>query len=98
NPAVCDQSGRVPMFWLPSGLVHVRLTDSSGVVQVDTTMQVLGPSSGGGGGGSTIDPTTIAATGDIKYRATNESLTGWVILNGQPIGSATSGASQRANS
>src|SRR6185437_13436948 len=27
-----------------------------------------------------------------------ESLTGWVILNGQTIGSATSGASQRANS
>jgi hypothetical protein len=37
------------------------------------------------------------ATGDVKYRFTNEILTGWVILNGQTIGSAASGASQRAN-
>jgi hypothetical protein len=27
---------------------------------------VIGPSSGGGGGGGTVDPTTIATTGDVK--------------------------------
>ena len=97
NPLSCDQGGRIPMFWLANGLIHVRLTDASGVVQVDTTMQVLGPSSGGGGGGGTVDPTSVASTGDIKFRPTAETLTGWVILNGQNIGSATSGATQRAN-
>jgi hypothetical protein len=100
NPLACDQNGRLPMFYLANGAVHVRLTDSSGIVQFDyPTMQVLGPSSGGGGGGGggTVDPTTIAATGDIKFRVTSETLTGWVKLNGQTIGSATSGASQLAN-
>jgi hypothetical protein len=97
NPLSCDQSGRVPLFWLANGLIHVRLTDASGVVQVDTTMQVLGPSSGGGGGGGTIDPTTIFATGDIKFRPTSETLAGWVKMNGLTIGSATSGATGRAN-
>lgn len=97
NPLTCDQTGRIPMFWLANGLIHIRLTDSTGVVQLDTTMQVLGPSSGSGGGGSTVDPTTIAATGDVKYRLTSETLTGWVTLNGLTIGSAVSGASGRAN-
>jgi hypothetical protein len=98
NPLTCDQSGRVPLFWLANGLIHVRLTDASGVVQLDTTMQVLGPSSGGGGGGGgTIDPTTIFTTGDIKFRPTSETLSGWVKMNGLTIGSATSGATGRAN-
>jgi len=97
NPLICDQFGRVPMFWLANGLIHVRLTDPSGVVQLDTTMQVLGPSTGSGGGGSTVDPTTIAATGDIKFRMTAETVTGWVKLNSQTIGSASSGATGRAN-
>lgn len=100
NPVTCDQSGRVPQHWLADGLIHIRLTDSSGVVQVDTIMQVLGPSSGGGGGGGgggTVDPTTIASTGDMKFRLDKDAQTGWVRINGLTIGSASSGASERAN-
>lgn len=98
NPLQCDIYGRIPMFWLANGLIHARLLDAGGVQVVDVTMQVLGPSSGSGGGGSTVDPTTIAATGDIKFRMTAETVTGWVKLNGLTIGSATSGATGRANS
>jgi hypothetical protein len=98
NPLVADQFGRIPMFYLADGTVHVRLTDASGVVIFDyPTMQVIGPSSGGGGGGGTVDPTTIASTGDFKWRPTTETLTGWVKANALTIGNATSGASQRAN-
>lgn len=98
-PLVLDANGRVPSFYLANGSIHVRLTDASGVVQFDVLNQlVIGPSSGGGGGGGAVDPTTIASTGDIKFRPTGEFLTGWVKLNGQTIGSAGSGASQRANS
>lgn len=98
NPLVADQYGRIPMFYLADGQVHVRLTDATGVSIFDyPTMQVIGPSSGGGGGGGSIDPTTIAATGDFKWRPTTETLTGWVKANGLTIGNATSGASQRAN-
>jgi hypothetical protein len=96
-PLVLDANGRIPSFYLANGSVHVRLTDSNGVVQFDVASQlVIGPSGGSGGSGG-VDPTTIAATGDVKFRATQEFVTGWVKMNGQTIGNATSGASQRAN-
>jgi hypothetical protein len=97
NPVQCDQTGRVPLFWLADGLIHVRLTDNAGGVILDVTMQVLGPSSGGGGGGGTVDPTTILATGDIKVKYGTGPLTGFVRANGRTIGSAASGATERAN-
>lgn len=97
RPLVLDSNGRVPVFYLASGSVHVRLTDAAGVVQIDTNSLVIGPSGGGGGGGPSVDPTTIASTGDIKFRATGENLTGWVKANGLTIGSAVSGATGRAN-
>jgi hypothetical protein len=96
-PLVLDSNGRIPNFYLANGSVHVRLTDANGVVQFDIpSMLVVGASSGSGGGGS-VDPTTIASTGAIQMRLTSEFLPGWVKLNGQTIGSATSGATQRAN-
>ena len=93
----CDQAGRVPMHWLADGLIHVRLTDSAGLPIVDTTMQVLGPSSGGGGGGGTVDPTTILSTGDVKVKYSTGPLSGFVRFNGLTIGNAVSGATERAN-
>jgi microcystin-dependent protein len=98
-PLPTDAYGRIPMFYLADGFVHARLTDPTGVVLFDyPSMQVTGPSSGGGGGGGgSVDPTTVLSTGDIKFRATSETLTGWVKVNGQTIGSATSGATERAN-
>jgi microcystin-dependent protein len=99
-PMAADQYGRIPMFYLADGQVHVRLTDATGVVIFDyPVMQVVGPSSGGGGGGggSSVDPTTVLSTGDIKFRATSETLSGWLKMNGQTIGNSTSGATQRAN-
>jgi hypothetical protein len=50
-----------------------------------------------GGGGGTVDPTTILATGDMKLVYNTGVLTGFVRANGRTIGSATSGASERAN-
>lgn len=93
----CDQTGRVPMFWLADGLVHVRMTDASGVPIIDTTMQVLGPSSGGGGGGGTVDPTAILTTGDLKGRFGTGAISGFVRCNNLTIGNASSGATERAN-
>lgn len=97
NPVTCDQSGRVPQHWLADGLIHIRLTDSAGLAYVDTTMQVLGPSSGGGGGGSTVDPTTVLQTGDMKARYATGPIAGFVRANGLTLGNATSGATERAN-
>lgn len=97
-PLPADSTGRIPMFYLADGQVHARLTDASGTVQFDyPNMQVIGPSSGGGSGGGGVDPTTVASTGDVKFRMTGEIITGWVKVNGQTIGSAVSGATGRAN-
>lgn len=97
-PLQADQNGRLPFFYLPSGSVHARLTDSAGNPQFDyPNMLVIGGASGGGGGGQAVDPTSIASTGDVKYRLSGENLAGWVILNGLTIGSASSGATGLAN-
>lgn len=96
-PLTLDANGRVPAFYLANGSVHVRLIDVNGVVQFDyPSMLVIGPSGGSSGGGS-VDPTTVLSTGDIKFRATAETLVGWVRLNGLTVGGALSGATERAN-
>lgn len=103
NPMRCDAAGRLPQFFLADGLIKVRITDKNGVPQaypngangIDN-IQVIGPS-GGGGGGGTVDPTTIAATGDMKSAYGTSVLSGWVRVNGRTIGSSTSGATERAN-
>lgn len=97
NPLTCDQSGRIPQHWLADGLIHIRLTDSSGLPIIDTTMQVLGPSSGGGGGGGSVDPTAILATGDVKARYGTGVLSGFVRANGLTIGNVTCGCTERSN-
>jgi hypothetical protein len=96
NPLVTDGNGRIPTLWLADGVYRARLVDASGNVIFDIdNIQTVGNVGGGGGGG--VDATTILATGDIKCRASTGTLTGWVRLNGKTIGSATSGASERAN-
>lgn len=97
NPMVCDSSGRLPQFFLADGQIKIRMTDKFGNPQVSLdNILVIGPSSGGGSG-ATIDPTTIAATGDLKHAYGTQVITGWVRLNGRTIGNASSGATERAN-
>src|SRR5262249_26149935 len=56
NPIILASDGRVPVFYLADGNIHVRLINSSGAQQFDAdNVLVVGPSSGGGGGGS-VDP------------------------------------------
>lgn len=102
-PLVCDAAGRLPQFYLADGTIKIRLTSSAGVNQgyggagtIDG-ITVIGASSGSGSG-TVVDPTTLVATGDLKARYGTGNLTGFVRANGRTIGSATSGASERANS
>lgn len=97
NPITLDASGRVPPFYLADGFIKIRLADSVGntVIAADGLL-VIGPSSGSGGGGG-IDATSVLATGDIKAKYGTGGLAGFVRLNGRTIGSASSGASERAN-
>lgn len=97
NPLTCDAAGRLPQWFVADGLIKVRLITIDGdQVFVGDNLLVIGPSSGGGGGG-TVDPTTIASTGDVKASYSVNPISGWVRMNGRTIGSATSGATERAN-
>lgn len=97
NPVILDAYGRVPQLFCADGQIKVRLTDKNGVQKfVQDNLLIIGASSGGGGGG-TVDPTTILATGDFKMEYNTGPISGFVRCNGRTIGSATSGASERAN-
>ena len=104
-PMLLDAAGRVPQFFLDNTInagVKIRLQDKSGVVQLASDfVLIIGPAGGTGGGGTTVDPSAIYQTGDIKPRygvGVHPGVTpGWVQANGKTIGSITSGASERAN-
>jgi hypothetical protein len=97
NPFVLDASGRIDQLFFADGSIKIRLTDVNGVEKlVKDGLLVVGASSGGGGG-SPVDATTVLATGDLKVRYGTGVLSGFVRCNGRTIGSATSGASERAN-
>lgn len=98
NPIILASDGRVPQIYFADGAIRVRLTDKTGVVQFDQdSILVVGPSGGGGGGGSSVDPSSLFVTRDIKIRWDDVPLTGYVRCNGRTIGSSVSGASERAN-
>lgn len=99
NPVTLDAAGRVPAFYLADGQIKVRLTNADGVPQVEQdNLLVVGPSSGGGGGGGGVDPTTVLQTGAVQAYYGTGTRSGYVRANGRTIGSATSGATERANS
>jgi hypothetical protein len=98
NPIKLDAAGRLPQFFLADGLIKFRLVDKDGVQQFTADgVQIIGPSSGGGGGGGTVDPTTIAQTGDVLWLDVSGTRDGWVRDNGRSLGSASSGATERAS-
>ncbi len=98
NPITLDGAGRVPSFYLADGSIHIRLTNAQGVAQFEEmNLLVVGPSSGGGGGGATVDTAALFQTGDVIWLDQAGTRAGWVRDNGRTIGSAVSGASERAN-
>lgn len=97
NPMVADATGRLPIFYVADGTYRVRLVDQTGILIYDYPQVASIGASSSGGGGSSVDPTTVAQTGDEIFRKVGGLRTGWVRQNGLTIGSATSGASERAN-
>lgn len=100
NPVTADGYGVFPAVFLDEAdsFYRVRVTTSAGTVLTDlTTLPIIGPSGGGGGAATPVDPDSLFDTGDTKWRLGTGLHTGWVRVNGRTIGSATSGASERAN-
>jgi len=97
NPYTLEADARVPFHYLADGQIKVRIVDANGVTRFEQdNILVIGPSSGGGGGGG-VDPTTVFAPGDVLWLPIQGTRTGWVRANGRTMGSASSGATERAN-
>lgn len=95
-PVLGDAFGRLPQIFLADGSIKLRLTRANGtqVFALDSVL-VVGASSGGGGG-SPVDPTTVFQTGALMPFYGTGIRSGFVRANGRTIGSATSGATERA--
>lgn len=97
NPITLNARGFIPQLFFADGSIKVRITNADGVPQLEQDgILVIGASSGGGGG-SPVDATTIFQTGDVMWLDVDGTRSGWVRDNGRTIGSATSGATERAN-
>jgi hypothetical protein len=105
-PMTLDAAGRIPFFFLDNSVnntVKIRLQDKNGVVQLASDgVLIIGPAGGsGGGGGLSGETSQLFQTGDLKARyavGTHPgTVPGWVRANNLTIGSATSGATERAN-
>jgi hypothetical protein len=97
NPLTLESDGRVPQLWFADGVIRLRLTNDVGVVQFDQDNILVMSAGTGTTGVDTTDPNSIAATGDMKWRPSTATISGWVRANGRTIGSSTSGASERGN-
>jgi hypothetical protein len=96
-PLVADAAGRIPVFWVNDGTYRARLTDANlNQIYDNDGILAIGPSGGGGGGGGggTVNGFT---TGDMIFIPIGGTRTGFVRANARTIGSASSGANERAN-
>lgn len=100
QPVLADANGRFPAVFLNTtpGTYRQRVTDADGVVifdddgiSVPQAADYVPPSTG------STDATLLFATGDIKARHSTGAHSGWVRAAGRTIGSALSGATERAN-
>lgn len=98
HPVEADSAGMFPAIFLVEQTTYrVRITDADGAtlhdvngISVPTTVPPDPPS------GST-DAEFLYQTGDIKMAWRSAAPTGYVRCNGRTIGSASSGATERAN-
>lgn len=108
NPVVADAYGRFPAIFIDEDVefYRLRVTTSSGSVlplgesgSFDIpVLPVIGPTaSDGGGSEAPVDPNAVYTTGDVLWVPKTGTRAGFVRMNGRTIGSASSGASERAN-
>lgn len=102
HPVVANAYGVFPpvFFDEEDGFYRQRITSSGGVIIPGTdvgTLPIIGPGEGGGGAEVPVDPNALLQTGDPIWVPTTGTRSGFVRMNGRTVGSATSGATERAN-
>jgi microcystin-dependent protein len=97
SPIVANASGMFPAVFLSAGDYRLRIEDADGATiwDVDGISVPSLAESGGGGGDTPVE--LLYRTGDYKFRHDTGTHSGWVRANNRTIGSAASGAAERAN-
>jgi len=94
HPVVADANGRWPTTYLQYGDYRERVENANGTIlwDVDNIANPAPPTAP-----SSVDPNSLFATGRGFWAPFDEAIDGFVRCNGRTIGSALSGADERAN-
>jgi len=94
HPVLADGNGRFPAIFLDNGDYRERVRTAGDTTIWDTdNIPNAAPTDPAEG----VDANAILTTGDVWFSFRNGTRDGAVRLNGRTIGSATSGATERAN-
>lgn len=94
HPVVADGYGRIPVIYLSYGTFDVKVTTSGGT-QLFYHTNIANPEPFSET--TTFDTTKLLSTGRILPGLENETLPGFVRLNGRTIGNTLSSATERAD-
>lgn len=95
-PVVADYNGVFPNIYLPYGDYKRTITQANGVL-ISTADGISNPAPPSGGTGIVVTTPQILQTGDPIWRLRVGTMDGFVRMNANTIGSATSAATERAN-
>jgi hypothetical protein len=96
HPVIADAYGRAPAIFLDFDNYRERVR-TSGDTTIWDTDNIPNPAPVAPEDGIAADSVQALQTGQIIFAGANTTFDGFVRLNGRTIGSATSGASERAN-
>jgi microcystin-dependent protein len=96
NVIEADASGRWPAVYLPYTDYRQRVRTPGGTLLFDDD-GIANPAPATSGGGGTVPDSQLFKTGDPKWSFDTGPIPGFVRLNARTIGSAGSGATERAN-
>jgi microcystin-dependent protein len=98
RPVVADAYGRMPRIYVsPGTYLREQVVANSVQLWQDDVQLPVETTGGGGGGGTTVDLSDLLDTGDIVIKTKTGNVPGFVRCNARTIGSASSGATERAN-
>lgn len=96
HPLEADANGRWPLVFIPFTASYDVKVVTEGGTQLYYYREIPNANPVEASVDS-VDAAELIATGDWKFRTTTGTLTGYVRANGRTIGSASSGATERAN-
>lgn len=95
-PVVASNLGVFPAIFLPFGDYRVRIVDQNAALIYDAD-GISNPAPPASGSGIVVTSDMVLQTGDPIWRPRTGIMAGFVRMNGNTIGSATSGANELAN-